>query len=129
MVKVTYGPAGVGLGEGLPDPYTLGAGDGVGLGVGDGEAEPLGEAEGDPDGDGVTNCKFTKHEKPWSSGHLKPLGASATAYVTTFPGGVVAATDAEGCGETFNGPGVAGICALTGGLTPPGADSGVPKLP
>lgn len=43
------------------------------------------------------------------------------------PVGVVIAPEAFGVGDVD--PGVAGICAFTGGLTPPGAEVPLPKLP
>lgn len=51
-----------------------------------------------------------------------PLAASASAYVTWVPGGVVG--DPEGLGDVA---GAAMLGEATGGLIPPGAD--VPPLP
>ena len=52
-----------------------------------------------------------------------PFEASATRYVTSFPGGVVGEPD--GRGERPRGGALLGDA--TGGATPPGAD--VPPLP
>jgi hypothetical protein len=127
IVSVRCGTSAVGegLGVGLKSEIPVGVAVGVGVGVGDGVGDGEPDAEGD--GEGVTTANCTVQENPWSCGQRTPCAASLTAYVTVLPGGIVGVVDA--CGETpiAFGMELAGICALTGGATPPGAD--VPPLP
>jgi hypothetical protein len=125
--------------EGEADPEAVGdgvsVGVGVGDGVGDGVAVPLdfddndGDGVGDADGEARSpmTLKRSVHEKPWSCGHLYPLGASANAYVTCDPGGALDVVVGLGCGDC-DATGLACAFGFTGGFTPV-APPPFPKLP